>query len=200
MIPVGCRDNFRKLNSYDQLVKSYNSSCITNWEGSYDSKGFSEDASGRVSEDSEGNIYVTGYNSRQAILIKYNEAMNEQWKYIVSDSIGYYPYYNFEPMIAIDNSDNVYFTSIIKSDSTEPDINISKLDPSGNMLFSITIAGPGDNIALLGAINADPSGNLYVSGSTNTGFLNKYSPSETLYGVQITVKPGDSGRLISETK
>jgi len=175
--PVGCGSVFQKYNEYDHFVKSYNSSCQPNWESKYDSKGFSSDAAGRVLEDKEGNIYIAGYNNRQAILIKYNEAMTEQWKYIISDTIGYDPYYNFVPSIVSDNSGNIYFATSVKFDSTAYDILISKIDPSGNNLFSIRIAAPENNTAQLRAITIDDLGYLIVSGATDVGFIAKYNPS-----------------------
>ena len=175
--PVGCGSVFQKYNDYDHFVKSYNSSCQPNWESKYDSKGFSTDAAGRVLEDKEGNIYIAGYNNRQAILIKYNEAMTEQWKYIVSDSIGYDPYYNFEPSIVLDTSGNIYFATSVKFDSTAYDILILKIDPLANNLFSIRIAAPGNSTAQLRAITTDNLGNLLVSGATDVGFIAKYSPT-----------------------
>ncbi|MBK8549567.1 MAG: T9SS type A sorting domain-containing protein [Ignavibacteria bacterium] len=168
---------FQNYNEYDHFVKSYDAFCQTNWESKYDSKGFSGDGTGKVLEDNEGNIYVAGYNNRQAILIKYNEAMTEQWKYIVSDSIGYEPYYNFEPSIAADPSGNIYFSTSVKFDSTAYDILISKIDPSGNILFSIRIGAPGNSTAQLRAITTDDFGNLIVSGATDVGFIAKYSPT-----------------------
>lgn len=95
-------------------MKTYNTNCQANWESKYDSRGFSNDAAGKVLEDLNGNIYVAGYNIRQAILIKYDAAMTEQWKYIVSDSVGYEPYYNFVPSIVLDPSNNIYFATSVK--------------------------------------------------------------------------------------
>lgn len=175
--PVGCGAIPVKNNDYDHFVKSYTSSFQTNWESKYDSKGFSSDAARNVLEDNEGNIYVAGYNSRQAILIKYNAAMTEQWKYIVSDTIGYDPYYKFEPSMVLDNSGNIYFATSLKYDTTAYDILISKIDPSGNILFSIRIDAPGNSTAQLRAIATDNFGNLIVSGATDVGFIAKYSSS-----------------------
>ncbi|MBK6774148.1 MAG: PQQ-binding-like beta-propeller repeat protein [Ignavibacteria bacterium] len=175
--PVACGEKIQKYNDYDHIVKTYNTNCQANWESKYDSRGFSNDAAGKVLEDLNGNIYVAGYNIRQAILIKYDAAMTEQWKYIVSDSVGYEPYYNFVPSIVLDPSNNIYFATSVKKDSTAYDIKISKIDPSGVNLFSIIIASPANNTAMLRAIATDDNGYLYVSGATDVGFISKYSPS-----------------------
>jgi len=175
--PVGCGAIPQNYNEYDHFVKSYTSSYQTNWESKYDSKGFSSDKAGRVLEDKEGNIYLAGYNNRQAMLIKYNEALTEQWKYIVSDSVGFDPYYNFEPSIVSDISGNIYFSTSVKVDSTAYDILISKIDPSGNYLFSVRIAAPGNSTAQLRAMTTDDLGYLIISGATNVGFIAKYTPT-----------------------
>lgn len=80
---------------------------------------------------------------------------------------------------------------------TEPaaapsDIFVTKLDPSGNILFTTTISGKGSDQA--NAVALDPSGNIYIAGSTTsanfplrgalqdvaspsgTGFIVKLSP------------------------
>src|SRR5580704_2037692 len=46
------------------------------------------------------------------------------------------------------------------------DVFVSKLDPNGRLLFTDTFAGKGNDVGL--AITLDPSGNIYIAGTTTS--------------------------------
>ena len=67
----------------------------------------------------------------------------------------------------------------------DSDVFVTKLDPKGNVLFTDTFAGKGVDTAT--AIAVDPSGNIYIAGSTN-------SPDFPLSrALQTQIFPGGSG-------
>ena len=79
-------------------------------------------------------------------------------------------------------SPNFPVQSAVQSHSGSPGLNdvfVTKLDPSGNIVYSTYFGGSGDDIAT--AMTVDPAGNVYVTGTTtSTNFPTTpgtYSPS-----------------------
>jgi hypothetical protein len=67
----------------------------------------------------------------------------------------------------------------------DSDVFLTKLDPNGSVLFTDTFAGKGVDTAT--AIAVDPSGNIYIAGTTN-------SPDFPLSrALQTLIFPGGSG-------
>ncbi|MBA3285203.1 MAG: SBBP repeat-containing protein, partial [Nitrosopumilus sp.] len=183
--PAATGTVYQKYNEYEYYVNSFNSNCQSIWENKYDSRGFSNDFGSNIAEDDHGNIYVSGANNREAFLIKYNKPMNELWRYVVNDSDGFDPPYQFAPLIAMDNLNGIYLASSVSGNNTGYDILISKIDSIGNELFSIFNSGPGNSSDILKAMTTDEENNLYISGQKSSGstfywFISKYSASGNL--------------------
>ncbi|MDQ3194107.1 MAG: SBBP repeat-containing protein, partial [Bacteroidota bacterium] len=183
--PAATGTVYQKYNEYEYYVNSFNSNCQSLWENKYDSRGFSNDFGSNIAEDDHGNIYVSGANNREAFLIKYNKPMNELWRYVVNDSNGFDPPYQFAPLIAMDNLNCIYLALSVSGINTGYDILISKIDSIGNELFSIFNSGPGNSSDILKAMTTDEENNLYISGQKSSGstfywFISKYSASGNL--------------------
>lgn len=78
------------------------------------------------------------------------------------------------------------------------DIFVSKLDPTGKLLFTDTFAGKGTDVGL--AIALDPSGNIYIAGTTTSDDfpLSKAlqtTPNST-YGTGFIIKLSNDGSTI----
>ena len=115
--------------------------------------------------------------------------------------------------IAVDASGNTYVTGsravIVTapgSTGTLADIFVSKLDPSGNLTLLATISGKASDRA--NAIALDPSGNIYLAGSTtSTNFplhdaLQSVLASPTYFpplGTGFVVKLGPDGTTLYST-
>src|ERR1035437_3236328 len=77
------------------------------------------------------------------------------------------------------------------------DVFVSKIDPSGDVLFTNTFAGKGVDQAL--AVAVDPSGNIYVAGSTTSPdfpITNALQPQAGLIGAGFIVKLSPEGKTI----
>jgi trimeric autotransporter adhesin len=73
-----------------------------------------------------------------------------------------YPYTT--SAIATDSAGNTYVTGsrqLTPPLSTQTDVFVTKLDPSGNVLFTRVFGGSASSIA--SAIALDPSGNIYIA-------------------------------------
>ena len=68
--------------------------------------------------------------------------------------------------IATDSAGNTYIVGSRQLATAGTDVFVSKLDPSGNLLFTDTFAGKGVDTGA--AIALDPSGNIYVGGTTTS--------------------------------
>jgi hypothetical protein len=183
--PMVCGEKYAGFNKNDYITAAYDINCGLKWAKSYDSKGFSYDAGTQVIEDSLGNIFVAGYNSKELYLIKYNSQLNELWRFVQRDTSGSSEESVFPPKIVTDRFGNVYVTGSANNPASGIDIIIRKVAPAGNELFSIFITGYERSYDKLNAITITPEGKLIVSGSmfeggVQTHFINTYSPEGNL--------------------
>jgi len=155
----------------------------------------------KVTKDSSGNIYVTGYtgggldgntNSGDSdiILVKYNSSGTKQWTKQLGTSS-----YDVGYGVITDSSDNIYVTGRTHGDldgntsSGESDIFLVKYNSSGTKQWTKQLGSSGWDWG--NGVTTDSSGNIYVTGYTNGGldgntnsgsndiFLVKYNSSGT---------------------
>ncbi|MHC4497720.1 MAG: SBBP repeat-containing protein, partial [Planctomycetota bacterium] len=139
------------------------------WVTRYDGPGNDYDVANALDVDNSGNVYVTGQSFEflsDYATIKYDPDGNELW---VARYNG--PWYSNDDAIdlAVDNSGNVYVTGQSYGVGTLWDYATIKYDTDGNELWVILYNGPvngGDGAA---AIALDDSGNIYVTGESDTG-------------------------------
>lgn len=139
-----------------------------------------------VGVDEAGNIFMVGttsarvgpvsYDSPDPFVAKWNPAGTRQWALQYPESVG-----DFGENLAMDPDNNV----LIAGPTT-----ISKLDPSGSVLWSVT-PGYGQQTAHIFDIATDRLGNAYAVGS-NFGMSNEGSYE----GNAIVTKLGPDGRLL----
>jgi uncharacterized protein (TIGR03437 family) len=89
--------------------------------------------------------------------------------------------------------------SFVPSNSLLPpnDVFVSKIDPSGKVLFTNSFAGKGADQAL--AVAVDPSGNIYVAGTTTSPdfpISNALQPQPGQFGTGFIVKLSADGKTI----
>lgn len=99
--------------------------------------------------------------------------------------------------ITADNAGNTYVTGSRNFSSTGSDVFITKLDPTGAILFTDYFGGNGNATAK--AIALDPSGNIYVAGTTTA---NNFPLSKALqrqassFGTSFIMKLSNDGSTI----
>ncbi|MFI5406804.1 MAG: SBBP repeat-containing protein, partial [Nitrososphaerales archaeon] len=141
-----------------------------------------------IKEDTEGNIYITGFGG-------FNQSM---WDYITmkcdsSGNIKWIRTYNGPANendqaydIEIDHFGNVYVTGGSTGIGTNHDFATIKYDSLGTEQWVLRYNGPGFDSDIAGHLTIDPDGNIYVSGSSlNPG---------TSYDI-ATIKYNDLGQL-----
>jgi hypothetical protein len=77
------------------------------------------------------------------------------------------------------------------------DVFVTKLDPTGKVLFTDTFAGKGNDMGT--AIAVDPSGNIYIAGSTTSDdfpLSKALQIQPSTYGTGFIVKLGNDGSTI----
>ena len=197
---------------YDGFVAKYDSSGNQAWVrqvGTSGSEYFNDAAT-----DGLGNVYLTGASSGNlglstdtgnALVMKLDANGNTLWSRRIG-GVGYESH-----AISMDGLGNVYVSGETPYDSTGPntaiDAFVSKLDGTGNLIWTRTISTSGSERAY--GISTDGLGNAYVTGSTsgnlarpnvntNDVFVSKYDPQgNKLWVKQFGTASQDEGIDIS---
>ncbi|MBD1938468.1 proprotein convertase P-domain-containing protein [Microcoleus sp. FACHB-68] len=157
----------------DVLLAKYDKNGVQQWV-----QQFGTDSSERAESmtvDSSGNIYLTGWtwgslggtNSTggdiNGWVAKYDSNGNQLW----SQQLGIATFYD----VAVDNAGNVYVVGEswnLNSSSPQTDALMLKYDSGGNLLWG-RIYDAEDKFDVARSIAVDNSGNIYMSGNTQTG-------------------------------
>lgn len=154
------------------------------------------DVPGEMVIASDGSVYVTGsyffdnVSGYDAIVIKYNAALTEQWRYYfkgtgTSNDLGI--------TITLDPSENICVAGQIGNDGTSTGINagLAKLSPAGTLLWQKILATAGTELDVPTDVMTDNSGNIYATG---------YTLSATLGNQYALVKFNSSGTVLWKRK
>jgi uncharacterized delta-60 repeat protein len=153
---------------YDYVTIKYNPGGVQQWVAKYNGPGSSADNANAIAVDSSGNVYVAGWSmgsgtSYDFATVKYNSSGDQLWvaRYNgpanVDDQAGW---------LALDPSGNVYVTGYGTGSGTDKDFTTIKYNSSGGEQWVARYDGPANSIDVAHAIALDPSGNVYVTGSS----------------------------------
>ncbi len=176
-------------SNYFFLAK-YDSSGTIQWQRALGSS--NNDQGLNVATDSSDNVYICGTSAtsgagmEELIIAKYNSSGTIQWQRRLGGSANDVAY-----GVATDSSDNVYVCGATRSNSSNNDILIAKYNSSGTIQWQrLLYSSVQQDIAR--RIATDSSGNVYISGYTNSigqgnsdFLIAKYNTSGTLQWQRI---------------
>jgi hypothetical protein len=150
----------------DVLIAKYDTSGTIQWQRTLG--GASNDYGYGIAVDASGNVYITGYTAssgaggQDVLIAKYDTSGTIQWQRTLGGASN-----DFGNGIAVDGSGNVYITGITGSSGAGGfDVLIAKYDTSGAIQWQRTLGGASTDYGY--GIAVDGSGNVYVTGSTNS--------------------------------
>lgn len=175
-----------KGQSQDFVTIKYNSSGKQQWAGR-DGIAGRQDTPSALKVDATGNVYVTGSSDGGAsafdfLTVKYKASGGREWtaRYNNTENNS-----DFANDIAVDRSGNVYVTGGSRSSTTGYDYLTLKYNSAGSQQWAARYVGPGilpgDMDDFSRFIELDSAGNIYVTGTIETGSIDiltiKYNSS-----------------------
>lgn len=176
---VGYTDADPSANVSNNFIAiKYNTSGTALWSQIFSGTGTANDVPAGITEDSFGNVIVTGFSEiipqKDGITIKYNSTGALQWT----------KYYNgtgdnsdMANAMAADAGGNLLVAGYVTEYGLNKNFAVQKIDINGNTAWMKTIngtsSGSADNAT---AITIDASGFIYVAGYThNKGYSNDFA-------------------------
>ena len=145
----------------DILIAKYNTSGTLLWQTTLASANV-EGGNG-IAVDSSGNVYITGASNYVVLIAKFDTNGNILWQRSLGGAGSQYG-----TGIAVDNLSNVY---IVGNTNNGDDLIIAKYDTSGTFKWQsefYTNIGGSNDFSLGCAIAVDSSGNVYITGKTDS--------------------------------
>lgn len=149
-------------------IDKYNSSGVIQWQNKINSANYSTSIAYGMFTDSSGNIYVAGGQDGNggAYISKFNSTGAFVWQEdFIDATAGSFAY---STCVYVDSSSNVYVGGTATDNASYTVGIICKLNSSGTVLWTQRIGNSTNNFNV-DAINADTSGNVYVSGRYTSG-------------------------------
>lgn len=151
----------------DFVTIKYNNSGDTLWVRRYNGPGNNWDIARDMDIDGAGNVYVTGETYSEStdfnyVTIKYNAAGIQQW---TAQYDGPSNSDDGAVALTVDGAGNVYVTGHSWQSGTSWDYATIKYNSQGVQQWVTRYNGPGNIGDFAVAVDIDPSGNIYVTGT-----------------------------------
>ena len=164
--------------SGDYATVKYNSEGVEQWVARYEN---AEGQASALAADATGNVYVTGWSrgltsNRDYATIKYNSEGIELWIARYNGAGDDYPDEAYA--LAVDASGNIYVTGASWHRSTKFDYATVKYTSEGIEQWVARYTGPEDSWARAYALAVDSSGNVYVTGGSESDYATVKYTSE----------------------
>ncbi len=158
--------SFNSDNNLDYLIHKYSTNGDSLWIKRYNNPINTDDWLAAVALDSSGNVIVTGKSyivgtGYDYLTIKYSPDGTEEW---IKNYAGYSDHIDGAAAIVTDKYDNIYITGSSSASSTNIDYATIKYDKYGNQIWAATYNGTGNSSDDAVSIDADNSGNIYITG------------------------------------
>jgi len=169
--------SFSGVNDNDYITIKYNTNGVQQWLARYNGPGNGSDVPNAIFVDNTGNVYVTGLSDKltgnfidnDAATIKYSAQGAQLW---VTRYDGGIQRADAGNDIKTDASGNVFitgYTTVRNGAYTKKDYLTVKYNSSGAQQWKATYNGPGNQDDEAVAVSLDPTGNIYVTGTSFAG-------------------------------
>ena len=178
-------------NSYDYATVKYNSAGVQQWAARYNGTGSVVDAAIDVCVDEFQNVYVTGQStgtgsSLDYATVKYNSSGMEQW---VARYNGTANDIDISTSISVNNTGEVFITGFSRGINSTYDYTTIKYNSTGDQQWVVRYNGTGNKSDVPSDMALDNSGNIVITGVTNSDVSGNQSD-------YATVKYDPSGNLL----
>ncbi len=176
---------------FDYATVKYNSAGVQQWAARYNNTTNGSDEAWDVAVDNSGNVYVTGTSdgtgsNSAATTVKYNSAGTQQWANRFNGAGG-----GIDVTYAIwvdKTTGDSYVTGyVFQSTAASYDYITIKYNTAGAQQWATQYNGPDSKYDEARSIDVDASGNVYVTGYSQTNVLTNYDYATVKYnsaGVQ----------------
>ncbi|MBN2379232.1 SBBP repeat-containing protein [candidate division WOR-3 bacterium] len=157
----------------DYLTIKYNSQGSEEWVSRYDGPGHDVDKPVAVEVDDIGNVYVTGMSKNEAggydcATVKYSPEGQELWVARYYGSVNSHDEVIGSTALALDSQGNIYVAGSSEGSTSGLDYCTIKYNAQGQELWVTRYNGQGNGKDQAIALTTDSSGNVYVTGSSNS--------------------------------
>ena len=169
--------SYSGANDNDYITIKYNSAGVRQWLARYNGPGNGSDVPNAIYVDNTGNVYVTGLSDKltgtfidnDAATIKYSPLGSQLW---VARYDGGIQRTDAGASVKTDISGNVFitgYTTVRNGAYTKKDYLTIKYSSAGIQQWRVTYNGPDNQDDFAVALSLDPSGNVYVTGTSFAG-------------------------------